>query len=128
MSFSAGLRVGPYEIISSVGTGGMGEVYKARDQRLSRDVALKVLHSRAGSAPDASRQRRFEQEARAASALNHPNILTVYDIGTENGSAYIVTEFVDGQTLRKSIGAPACKIIFSLGARRMVKVAESIRQ
>ena len=111
MSFSAGLRVGPYEIISSIGTGGMGEVYKARDQRLSRDVALKVLHSRAGSAPDASRQRRFEQEARAASALNHPNILTVYDIGTENGSSYIVTEFVDGQTLRKSIGAPARKMI-----------------
>ena len=81
---AAGVRVGPYEIQALLGRGGMGEVYRARDVRLSRDVALKVLH--ADIAADAERVRRFEQEAKAAGALNHPNILAVYDTGECEGS------------------------------------------
>jgi serine/threonine protein kinase len=84
VALSSGARLGPYEIITILGAGGMGEVYRARDTRLDRDVAIKVLP--ADFARDADRLRRFEQEARATSALNHPNILTVYDIGTHDGS------------------------------------------
>ena len=79
MALSVGTRLGPYEIIGPLGTGGMGEVYRARDPRLGRDVAIKVLP--AAFSADPERLRRFEQEARAAAALNHPNILAVYDIG-----------------------------------------------
>src|SRR6185503_139766 len=78
-----GKSFGPYKILSQLGAGGMGEVYRARDTRLNREVAIKVLHS--SFANDADRLRRFEQEALATSALNHPNILTVYDIGTQDG-------------------------------------------
>jgi eukaryotic-like serine/threonine-protein kinase len=91
---SAGTRLGPYEIIAPIGAGGMGEVYRARDTRLNRDVAVKVLP--ADFAHDAGRRRRFEQEARAVAALNHPNILSVFDIGDD----YMVTEIVDGASLR----------------------------
>ena len=80
MTLSAGTRLGPYEILAPIGAGGMGEVYRARDERLKRDVAIKVLP--AELAADADRRSRFEREARAASGLSHPNILTVYDIGT----------------------------------------------
>ncbi|HEV8210348.1 MAG TPA: protein kinase [Vicinamibacterales bacterium] len=93
-----GARVGPYEIVDSIGAGGMGEVYRARDPRLERDVAIKILpHAFAG---DAGRLRRFEEEARAASQLNHPNILTVYDVGMHQGIPYIVAELLEGETLR----------------------------
>ena len=78
MSFSAGTRLGPYEILSPLGAGGVGEVYKARDTRLKRDVAVKVLPAEFAQNPE--RLRRFEQEARAAAALNHPNILAVFDV------------------------------------------------
>src|SRR5512143_2674212 len=81
-----------------LGAGGMGEVYRARDPRLKRDVALKVLPPEVAS--DAGRLRRFEQEARAAGALNHPNVLTVYDIGSQEGVSYIVSELLEGETLR----------------------------
>ena len=81
MTLTTGTRLGPYEIQSAIGAGGMGEVYKARDTRLGRDVAIKILP--AGFAADPERLRRFEQEARAAAALNHPNILAVYDVGHE---------------------------------------------
>jgi len=91
-------RLGPFEIDTLIGSGGMGEVYRAHDTRLNRLVAIKVL--RAEVATDAERVRRFEQEARAASALNHPNILTIYDIGREQDLAYLAMEWVDGETLR----------------------------
>ncbi|MGV8042488.1 MAG: protein kinase [Thermoanaerobaculaceae bacterium] len=93
-----GTRLGPYEIIASIGAGGMGEVWRARDTRLQRDVAIKVLP--ADCAADADRLRRFEQEARATAALNHPNILAVFDIGTYEGAPYLVEELLKGETLR----------------------------
>jgi eukaryotic-like serine/threonine-protein kinase len=98
---ATGTKMGPYEIQSSIGAGGMGEVYRARDQRLGRDVAIKVLPAALSRDPD--RLRRFEQEARATAALNHPNILAVFDIGTQEGSPYVVTELLDGETLRQKI-------------------------
>ena len=94
MSISTGARLGPYEILGPLGAGGMGEVYRARDERLKRDVAIKVLPS--SYAQDADRLRRFEQEAKAASALNHPNIITIHEIGQVEGAHYIATEFKFG--------------------------------
>lgn len=96
-----GSRVGPYEIVSLIGAGSMGEVYRARDERLARDVALKILL--ADLTGDVSRQRRMEREARAEGMLSHPNIVTVYDVGVYEGSPYIVTELLDGQTLRAAL-------------------------
>ncbi|HET8677089.1 MAG TPA: protein kinase, partial [Blastocatellia bacterium] len=87
-----------YRIVAKIGAGGMGEVYRAHDSRLGREVAIKVLP--ADFTNDEDRLRRFEQEARATSALNHPNILTVYDIGTHEGSPFIVAELLEGQELR----------------------------
>src|SRR5579883_2426319 len=98
MGVSPGSRLGPYEIVATLGSGGMGEVYRARDSRLGREIALKVLPDEL--AADPSRRQRFEQEARAASALNHPNILSIYDFGSENGVVYMVSEMVDGESLR----------------------------
>ena len=98
MALSPGTKLGPYEIVAPLGAGGMGEVYRARDERLKRDVAIKVLPASFSS--DAERLRRFEQEARAASALNHPNILTVHDFGTQDGAPYVVSELLEGETLR----------------------------
>ena len=97
MTPAAGARIGPYEIVGRLGAGGMGEVFRARDARLGRDVALKVLPPELAN--DAARRARFEQEARAAAALNHANIMAVYDIGTDNGVGYMVTELVSGETL-----------------------------
>src|SRR6266513_22701 len=113
MPISPGEKLGPYEIISPIGKGGMGEVYRARDPKLNRDVAIKVLP--ASVVHDADRLRRFEQEARAAAALNHPNIAHIYEIGssptvwegvetaTSKGEAshFIAMEFIDGETLRE---------------------------
>ena len=101
MTLSAGTRVGPYEIISAIGAGGMGEVYRARDQRLGRDVALKILPD--SFARDADRLRRFEQEARAVAALNHPNILAIHDIGEQNGTPFLVSELLEGASLRAEL-------------------------
>ncbi len=98
---NSGTKLGPYEIASAIGAGGMGEVYRARDTRLGRDVALKVLPE--AFARDAERLRRFEQEAKAASALNHPNILAIYDIGERDGAPYLVTELLEGETLRERL-------------------------
>jgi len=97
MPLSVGEKLGPYEILGPIGAGGMGEVYRARDTRLKREVALKILPE--ALAQDAVRRQRFEQEARAVAALNHPNIVAIYDIGNQNGVLYIVTELVDGETL-----------------------------
>ncbi|MDQ2971358.1 MAG: serine/threonine protein kinase, partial [Acidobacteriota bacterium] len=98
---SPGEQLGPYEILAPLGKGGMGEVYRARDTRLGRDVAIKVLQAQ--FANDVDRLRRFEQEAQAASALNHPNILVVYDVGTHEGAPYIISELLEGETLRELI-------------------------
>jgi Tol biopolymer transport system component/predicted Ser/Thr protein kinase len=103
MPISPGTRLGPYEVLAPIGAGGMGEVYRARDPKLGRDIAVKVLPSATASDPD--RRQRFELEARAASALNHPNILTVYDIGEADGSLYIAMELVEGKTLRELVAS-----------------------
>lgn len=105
MPLASGTRLGPYEIVSPIGAGGMGEVYRARDNRLGRDVAIKVLPPTFSADPE--RLRRFEQEARSAAALNHPNIVNVYDVGTHDGSPYLVTELLEGETLRQRIQAGA---------------------
>src|SRR5215468_9721672 len=97
----SGTRLGRYEIRSKIGEGGMGEVYLARDTQLGRDVALKVLPS--SYSDDKERLHRFEQEACAASALNHPNILVVHDFGAHDGASYVVSELLEGETLRKRI-------------------------
>jgi eukaryotic-like serine/threonine-protein kinase len=105
MTLGSGSRLGPYEIVGPLGAGGMGEVYRARDTRLKRDVAVKVLP--ASFAADSDRLRRFEQEAQSAGALNHPNILAIYDIGTEGGAPYIVSELLEGETLRNRLSGGA---------------------
>jgi Tol biopolymer transport system component len=98
MNLAPGTKLGPYEIVSLLGAGGMGEVYRARDSRLKREVAVKVLPQ--SLSLDADRLRRFEQEALATAALNHPNILAVFDIGTHQGAPYVVSELLEGATLR----------------------------
>ncbi|HMC20973.1 MAG TPA: protein kinase [Thermoanaerobaculia bacterium] len=105
MSLAPGTRLGEYEIVGFIDAGGMGEVYRARDPRIGREVAIKVLPASFSS--DAARVRRFEQEARAAGVLNHPNLLTIYELGTHNGSPFIVSELLDGSTLRSRLaGGP----------------------
>src|SRR6202047_5295262 len=101
MNLTPGARLGPYEIISLLGAGGMGEVYRARDSRLKREVAVKVLPQ--AFSLDADRLRRFEQEALATAALHHPNILAVFDLGTNEGSPYVVSELLEGETLRERL-------------------------
>ena len=100
-----GARLGPYEILGRLGSGGMGDVYRARDERLGREVAVKVLHPESSADPD--RLHRFEQEARAAGALNHPNLLAVFDTGLHDGAPYIVFELLEGGTLRQAVAAAA---------------------
>jgi Tol biopolymer transport system component len=110
-------RFGPFVVLNAVGAGGMGEVYRARDTRLNRDVAIKVLTTAAAADPE--RQRRFADEAQAASALNHPNILTVYDVGVHDGVPYLVSELVEGTTLRASLqrGPLTVREILEIGAQ-----------
>ena len=96
MTLASGSRIGPYEVIAQIGAGGMGEVYRARDTRLNRPVAVKVLSSELA---DLAARQRFQREAQAASSLNHPHILTVLDAGEWEGRQYLVTELVDGGTL-----------------------------
>src|SRR5215510_5314355 len=103
VSLASGTRLGSYEILSAIGAGGMGEVYRARDAKLGREIAIKVLPG--DVATDPARRSRFEQEARSASALNHPNILTIYDISEADGSLYIAMELVEGRTLRELLAA-----------------------
>jgi serine/threonine protein kinase len=96
VTLANGTRLGPYEILGPLGAGGMGEVYRARDPRLGREVAVKVLpHAVAG---DPERQQRFEAEARAAGAINHPNIVTLHDVGLSSGAPYLVTEILEGES------------------------------
>jgi eukaryotic-like serine/threonine-protein kinase len=97
MSLTGGTKLGPYEIVAPLGAGGMGEVYRARDTRLDRAVAIKILPAQLSSDP--VRRQRFEREARAVSALNHPHICTLYDVGSQDGTDYLVMEYLEGETL-----------------------------
>jgi eukaryotic-like serine/threonine-protein kinase len=103
MSFTSGSKLGPYEIQSLIGAGGMGEVYRARDSRLQRVVAIKILPQSLASDPD--RLDRFQREARILSALNHPNVMAIYDVGSQDGVHFLVSEFLEGQTLRERLQA-----------------------
>ena len=115
MTLPAGFRLGPYHLLTLLGAGGMGEVYRAKDPKLGREVAIKVLP--AAFAEDPERLRRFEQEARAASALNHPNILTIYELGMHEGAPYLVMELLEGETLRTTLsqGAVAAERVTEFG-------------
>ena len=117
MPLAAGTRLGPYEILAPLGSGGMGEVYRARDPRLQREIAIKVLPESVASDPD--RLRRFEKEARSASALNHPNLVTVYEIGEAGGATYIAMELVDGRTVRDILveGALTARPLLAIAAQ-----------
>src|SRR6516164_2730207 len=101
MVLNPGDELGPYEILSPLGAGGMGEVYRARDTRLHRDVALKVLPR--AFADDTERRRRFQEEANSLAALNHPNILIVFDVGIAGNIVFLVSELLEGQTLRECL-------------------------
>jgi len=118
MALASGAKLGPYEIQSPIGAGGMGEVYCARDSRLNRDVAVKILSST--FARDPERLRRFRQEAQAIAALNHPNILAVHDFGQHDGSLYMVTELLEGETLRERLRSSL------LPARKATEYAEHV--
>src|SRR5262245_2883302 len=118
MSIAAGSELGPYQVISLLGAGGMGEVYRAQDSRLGRAVAIKILPVLFSTDPE--RLRRFEQEARAVAALNHPNIVAVHDVGSHDGSPYIVSELLEGETLRDRLNATAMPI------RRVIECAVQI--
>ena len=120
MALTSGTKLGPYEILAPLGAGGMGEVYRARDTRLGRDVAIKVLPE--GLAHDADRLRRFEQEARTIAALNHPNILGIHDIGAHDGAPFLVSEFLEGQTLREKLESGPMPV------RRAIEYALGIAQ
>src|SRR5512136_1037029 len=120
MSLSPGFRLGPYEIGALIGAGGMGEVYRARDTRLERDVAIKVLSAEFATDPD--RLRRFEHEARAVAALDHPNILAIHDVGSHEGAPYLVTELLQGESLGDRLQAGA------LPPRKAVELAVQIAQ
>ena len=120
MALSVGTQLGAYEILAPIGAGGMGEVYRAKDISLGRDVAIKVLPAAVSADPD--RLRRFEQEARSAGLLNHPNILSIYGFGTHDGAPYVVSELLEGATLRDRIGGTA------LSTRRAIDYALQIAQ
>jgi eukaryotic-like serine/threonine-protein kinase len=120
MTISSGARLGPYEVLAPLGAGGMGEVYRARDTRLGREVAIKVLPAELAS--DSERLRRFEKEARSASSLNHPSIVTIYDIGSEDSVSFIAMELVDGSTLRQLLASGP------FPAKRTLKIAPQIAE
>ena len=113
MTLTSGTKLGPYEILSPLGAGAMGEVYRARDTRLGRDVAIKILTAAYASDPD--RLRRFEIEARAIATLDHPAVLSIYDVGQHDGAPYLVSECLEGHSLRQELSGSA------LGLRRVVE-------
>jgi serine/threonine protein kinase len=122
MALTSGTKLGPYEIQSPLGAGGMGEVYRALDTRLDRIVAVKVLASHLSSSPEL--KQRMDREARAISSLNHPNICHLYDIGSQDGTDYLVMEFLEGETLAERLrkGAMPLNEIFKVG----IVVAEAL--
>ena len=115
-----GTRLGPYEIVALLGTGGMGEVYRAHDKKLGRDVAIKILPAEFSA--DSDRLQRFSREARSASALNHPNIVTIYELGQDGSTHYIAMELIEGKTLRDMLLAGA------LPVRKAIEVATQIAE
>src|SRR5512132_3762327 len=118
LAVAGGTRFGPYEPVSELGSGGMGKVYRARDTRLNREVAIKVLPAEAAS--DAARLKRFEKEARAASALNHPNIVTIYAVDCVDSTTFIVMELIEGKTLREVLADG------TLPTRKLLPIASQI--
>src|SRR5437867_10800325 len=120
MALTSGTKLGPYEIQSPLGAGGMGEVYRARDTRLDRSVAIKILP--AAFSADCDRLDRFEQEARSASALNHPNIVTIYEVGQDGSTHYIAMELVEGKTLRELLVAGLLPI------RKAIEIAAQVAE
>ncbi len=122
MRLTAGLRLGPYEILSLLGAGGMGEVYRARDVRLGREIAIKVLPEHLSQEIDA--RMRFEREAKAIAALSHPNILSIFDVGNENGIHYAVTELLEGETLKSRLSYG--RLPWSLAAEIGTALAEGL--
>src|SRR6202035_4712062 len=119
-ALSSGTKLGPYELIELLGSGGMGEVYRARDARLNRHVAIKILP--AAFSADHERLHRFEREARSASALNHPNIVTIYELGQDRSCHYIAMELVEGKTLRELLGSSL------LPMRKAIEIAAQIAE
>ena len=121
MTLTGGTRLGPYEILASLGAGGMGEVYRAKDTRLDRTVAIKVLLSHLSD--NADMRQRFEREARAVSSLNHPHICTLHDIGHQDGMDYLVMEFIEGESLadRLAKGALPSEHVF----RYAIEIADA---
>src|SRR5436305_8458719 len=101
MVLAPGTKLGPYEVVATLGAGGMGEVYRARDARLERDVAVKILPQHLSSDPDL--KARFEREARAISALSHPHICHLYDVGSQDGTDYLVMELLEGESLERRL-------------------------
>src|ERR1700693_648627 len=122
MALTSGTKLGPYEIQSPLGAGGMGEVYRARDIRLDRTVAIKVLASHLSSSPEL--KQRMEREARSISALNHPHICQLYDIGSQNGNDFLLMEFLEGETLAERLKRGALPLNESL--RIGIAVAEAL--
>src|ERR1700733_7056551 len=122
MALTSGARLGPYEIESLLGAGGMGEVYLARDTRLQRTVALKVLPVRLSLNPDLPA--RFEHEAKVISSLQHPNICVVHDVGSQDGVDYMVMEYVSGQTLGRII--PPGGLAADVATRYAIQVADAL--
>src|SRR5215469_5973890 len=116
MTLTSGVKLGPYEILSPLGAGGMGEVYRARDSRLGRDVAIKVLPAHLSS--DLTLKQRFEREAKTISSLNHPHICVLHDIGHQDGMDYLVMECVEGETLEKRLekGSLPVEQVVKIGA------------
>src|SRR5438067_7790819 len=108
MTISPGTRLGPYEIVAPIGAGGMGEVYKARDTRLGREVAIKLLPEAVANDPD--RLHRFSQEAQTAGTLNHPNLVTIHELGTHDGVPYIAMELLEGESLRSRLAEDGARI------------------
>src|SRR5712692_4487089 len=128
MTLASGTKLGPYEIQSPLGAGGMGEVYRAMDTRLDRTVAIKVLASHLSSSPEL--KQRMEREARAISSLNHPHICHLYDIGSQDGTDYLVMEFLEGETLAERLrkGAMPLNEILRIGIAVADALAVAHRQ
>ena len=116
MGLTSGIKLGPYEIVSPLGAGGMGEVYRARDARLDHTVAVKILPAHLSESPEA--RQRFDREARAISSLSHPNICHLYDVGQHDGISYLVMEYLEGETLGERLrkGRLPLEQVFRVGA------------
>ena len=116
MTLSAGARLGPYEILAAIGAGGMGEVYKAKDTRLDRTVAVKVLPEHLSASPEV--RQRFEREAKTISQLSHPHICSLYDVGREGETEYLVMEYLEGETLSERLAKGCCRSSRRCGSGR----------